>query len=1046
MKLSGWKLALAALVILAALALMVNVSSHMVQAAPAPGQIFIDLNGNMTYDPGTEALYAKVQWAIDNATAGNSVVVGAGTYTEQLLVGSSINLVGASMANTTIGCPATLTPQPAMVTVFGASRVNLTGFTLSGPGSALGMGLYVIDDSYVHVWDCTFNDIRHNPVDSSQSPTCIKLGNATTLTVGAGLIEDCVFNNWQKAAIRVDGAGAYAEIRGCAIHGWSTSSTLVVQVGVQVINGADAWIHGNTIGQIGGINSGRGIMLENGGKAIVENNNLTGINTAGDSATGIYLLSPGTPVTIRNNMMAYWAWGAYVSGTVQGPRFESNTFSLNRGSGLQLENAQNTTILYNNFTQNGLPTGGNGLIISSDSANSYAHYNNFRGNNFGIYSDVIMPFDATLNYWGSFSGPSDSGLGTGDSVHEISGHPITWNPWLKSPYPPAIPISGTGTKGLVDALTMLDLSASAGISVQMTGTATPLVTAFRYSQNPAGAFDGRSLQRYIDVRISTSTGVTQLTVTMHYNQTEVPVGMNESELRLYWWNGTQWSVVSNSRVDISANLIIADFRTDTQPTVGQLLGTAFLGGTPRVSLNPSIGLAGTLITVQGAGFFPFSSVTMKFVDNFVAVGFASWRGTVSVQGLAPYAMPGDYKVSLTDALGTTSSSPFTMVDATGLDIQTSVGSMHFRGEMANLWASTSISGVSVDVDNLTAKLYAPDQSAINLTITHVAPGLYLMNLVIPLDAPFGDYAFVVTANYGSHMGIGLTGTQISQTLTGFDARLTGIEGSIATIQTDVGAIQLNLSNINISLVSINGSMAVLQTDVGAIQADLATIGANLTSMNGSMVTIQTQLGNLTVNISAINAHLISIDGNMTTIQTDLGSMQTNISSIQASLVGISGNMATVESTLGRVDLNVTAINAHLASIDGTMAMVQTSLGEMEIYLNDIDARIISMHGTVAQINTTCGALTVSMAALDVKVVAMQGSLVTIQTTLGTMDGQIIAIQGSTATIETQLGTITADVKDVANNTNNNHTTIIVLLILILVVLIGMYFWKLRKVL
>ena len=1074
MKPRGWKIALAALLFLAALAIMVNVTSHAVQAAPLPGQVFIDLNGNMTYDPGTETLYAQIQYAIDNATIGQTVVVGAGTYTEQLSIDASISLVGASMANTTLSCPASLNAMQSVIAVFGSAQANLTGFTISGPSNTLGRGLYVIEDSYVHVWNCTFTNIRHNPVDSSQSPICIRLGNATSLSVGTGLIENCTFTNWQKAAIRVDSAGSYAEVRGCIVHGWSTSSTLVVQVGIYVINYASAYIHDNVIDLIGGTSGGYGVLLQNGATAVIERNQLTGINTGGDSAIGIFMLDPGPGVLVANNTITHWAWGAYISNTVHGPMFAYNLIALNRGSGLQLSNAQNTSMQYNNFIENGLVTVGNGLIITSGSANSWAHYNNFIGNYRGIYAGVNLPFDATLNYWNSFSGPSDSGLGTGDAVHELAGNPVAWNPWLKSQYPPAEPISGSGTKAIVDGLTMLDLSSSAGISVQMTGAGSPLVTAFRYSRNPVEPFYGLSLERYIDVHISTTTGVTQLTVIIHYNQTDVPSGMDESNLRMYWWNGTQWLVVTDSRVDAVANLLYADFRGDTQPTLGQMVGTPLLAGCPVMTVSPSFGPAGTLITAQGTGFFPFSSVTLKLADNFVATSYATWKGNVTVQSLVPLAQEGDYRISLMDSLGCTASSDFQVIDDAALDIQVSVGSLHFRGELATFWASTSLNGMPVDVDNLTARLYNPALGVLNLTAIQVAPGLYCMNFTIPMNAQFGDYAFVVMANYGSHQGIGLTGGQISQTLSGFDARLTAIEGELATIQTDVGAIQMDLGSINARLTSINGRLALIETDVGEIQADVAVIGAVVTSVNGSVATIQsdmgilmenvtainaqiigldsnvaliqTDLGMVQTNITAINAHLVSIDGSLATIQTSVGTITSNVAEIQTTLVGISGDIATVQSTLGRIDVNLTAVNAHLVAIDGTLATVQTSLGTMQTSLNSINARLVAVQGTVATINTTCGALTVSLAALDAKVVQVQGSQVIIQTSLGNINGEIVAMQGDIATIQTDMGIVTAGVKNLENNANNNSTFIIVLLLLIMVILIGLYFWKLRKVL
>lgn len=1067
MRIRAWKIALGALLVLAAMAIVVNVTSHAAQAAPAPGQIFIDLNGNATYDPATETLYAKVQYAIDNATAGQTVMVGAGTYTEQLSIDKGISLVGASMANTTISCPATLSTLPSIISVFGDTSVNMTGLRVSGPGSALGTGLYVIGGSHVHVWDCAFDDIRHSPVDSSTSPICIKLGNATTLSVGTGLIEDCLFTDWQRSAIQVDSAGSYAEVRGCVIQGWSTYSTVVVQVGVHVLDSATAYIHDNNISDIGGTGSGRGVILENGGAAVIEHNQLTGLNMTGDTAIGVYMQNSGAGTIASNNTIEYWLWGCYVTGTSTGPKLADNLIANNRGSGVQLTNAANTAILRNDFIANGLDTTGNGLVVTAGSANSVARYNNFIGNYYGLWLSVNVPFDATLNYWGSYSGPSGSGLGIGDEIHESVGHPVSWNPWLRDGYPPAVPISGIGSKLTLSDLLTFDLSGSAGISVQMTGSGTPLVTAFRYSINPVGPFYGLMMDRFIDVHISSDSGVTQLTVSVFYNQTDLPVGMVESDLQVYWWDGAQWAPVSDSSVDTDANILTATFSAGTTPTLAQLVGTPFMCATPSVTVDPVTGPSGTLVTAHGTGFYPHSSVSVRFADNVIATSATAWNGNVTMVCLVPVAQPGGFLIEMVDSHSGRATTPFLVEDDSALSILVDVGPLHFRGEEATFWATASLNGAPVDLDNYTATFYLANMSVVSLNATRIATGLYRIDMSIPLSAGFGDSALVMTGSNGSHQGVGMSVVEISQTLTGFGAQLTAIQGGVATIQTDVGAIQMDLAAMNATLTSVDAGVATLQTDVGRIQADLALINATLTSVNGTLAVIQTDFGALMLNISSIDARLASIDGSIATIQTELGSISGNITSIDGrlatletsvgtlqvdvtaigvTLVGVTVSLAEIQTTLGRIDLNLTAVNAHLTAIDGTLATVQTSLGTVQASLDAIDARLVSMQGTLATVNTTCGALTVSLAALNAKVTQIGDNVVQIQTTLGTINGEIVSMQGSLATIQTDLGTVSADVKDAQNNSNNNSTVIIVLLILVLVILIGLYFWKLRKVL
>ncbi|HXW95913.1 MAG TPA: right-handed parallel beta-helix repeat-containing protein [Nitrososphaerales archaeon] len=80
--------------------------------------------------------YPTIQSAINAASAGDTVQVLAGNYTEQLFLNKSISLVGAGAASTVINAPKHIIPDSSGllwgVHVFQDSSVNISGFTF-GP-------------------------------------------------------------------------------------------------------------------------------------------------------------------------------------------------------------------------------------------------------------------------------------------------------------------------------------------------------------------------------------------------------------------------------------------------------------------------------------------------------------------------------------------------------------------------------------------------------------------------------------------------------------------------------------------------------------------------------------------------------------------------------------------------------------------------------------------------------------------------------------------------------------------------------------------------
>jgi nitrous oxidase accessory protein len=71
--------------------------------------------------PGT-----PIQDAIDDASAGDTILVHAGLYNEKITVDKTLSIIGDSKTNTIIQPPAA---SPGTVITISASWVNVTGFT-----------------------------------------------------------------------------------------------------------------------------------------------------------------------------------------------------------------------------------------------------------------------------------------------------------------------------------------------------------------------------------------------------------------------------------------------------------------------------------------------------------------------------------------------------------------------------------------------------------------------------------------------------------------------------------------------------------------------------------------------------------------------------------------------------------------------------------------------------------------------------------------------------------------------------------------------------
>ena len=309
---------------------------------------------------------------------------------------------------------------------------------------------------------------------------------------------------------------------------------------------------------------------------------------------------------------------------------------------------------------------------------------------------------------------------------------------------------------------------------------------------------------------------------------------------------------------------------------------------PMFDYMPKAPVTGEAITFNASDSYvtsPFEGVTI------VSYGWDFGDGSSGTDIIAShvYGELGTYEVMLTVTDSNGNSRSLTMevtVSRWYIDVQVSVGTIHFRGEIAEFYIETSIWGKPVDITSVTATLYhGSGQTSLTSLVQNVGTGLYRISYSIPTDAATGTYAAVVEVNYAGLSGTSMDTFEISSTLTDWNARLTTIEGDIATIKTDIGIIKTNLTTINAHLTSISNGIATIETDIGIVKA----------------------------NLTAINASVVNVDDNVATVRTDLGMVKTSVDSLKTDVGAVQNKLPTDTGTIATL-LYVAIVFALLSMI------------------------------------------------------------------------------------------------------------------------------------
>ena len=314
--------------------------------------------------------YAQIQWAVDNASASDTIIVRDGTYIENINVNKRLTV---QSENGTANCIVRAANKNDHVFVVSANYVTIRGFTITNATEFQKAGIYINSSGHSNVSD---NIVSNN-------------------NFGIHLSSSSYNNSLQNNTVSNNHIiGIYLDNSSC-----------------------------NTItNNIANMNEQKNIVLDSGSLNTLIN------NTASYSGSGIYILYSSDNVLL-NNTVSEDLYGIYLFSSCDN-NLTGNIVSSNTGElgGITLFwNSNDNTLTSNNVSSNSQY----GIYLDASYNNLiYNNYFNNTNNSFDDGTNIWNTSNTTGpniiggpfiggNYWSDYTGVDNNGNGFGDTPYDI---------------------------------------------------------------------------------------------------------------------------------------------------------------------------------------------------------------------------------------------------------------------------------------------------------------------------------------------------------------------------------------------------------------------------------------------------------------------------------------------------------------------------------------------------------------------------------------------------------------------------------------------------
>ena len=423
-----------------AISIAIVVTTSVIAATQQPSLVS---SSDIIYVPDD---HAKIQWAIDNASAGDTIIVKSGTYYENVNVNKQLILRGI---DTGTGKPVVDAGGSGNAITLSADGITLDGFDATNSKSGMEIaGIKVISNSNtikgnnacknyhngIYLYASDNNTITCNTVNNNNNGIYLYASGSNNITGNDARNNDnygiWLYSSSNNTITCNDASNNYhfgIILRDSSnnnnISGNTVSDTTFndgIRLWVSCNNNK---ITGNTVTN----SNERGIRLW-----VSCNNNKITSNTVSNNCYGICLdSSSNSTVTCNTANNNYWQ-GIDLSYS-SNSTITCNTANNNYDIGISLGSSSNCTITCNTASNNSI-----GIMIYTTSNNNKIYLNNFMDNVNSFYSygstnniwnsaeKITYTYKGatyenyTGNYWDDYTGSDAESDGIGDTPYSIN--------------------------------------------------------------------------------------------------------------------------------------------------------------------------------------------------------------------------------------------------------------------------------------------------------------------------------------------------------------------------------------------------------------------------------------------------------------------------------------------------------------------------------------------------------------------------------------------------------------------------------------------------
>jgi parallel beta-helix repeat protein len=335
--------------------------------------------------------YAKIQWAVDNASAGDTIFVWNGSYTENVNVSKRLTLEGEGADVVTV----TAANSGDHVFDVTADYVNISGFAVRGATDSDMAGIYLDNADYCNISENNvYGNYRGILLSSSKRNTLANntiSGNHRGIGIESSSNYNTLTNNTVNSnhdyGIYLDHLSNYNTLENNTANSNSH--------GIYMEDSNSNVLVNNTVSD-----NGVGIGMDH------SSNNILKSNTANSNNWGGICLWRSSNNTLKSNTANSNSHGIHFYDT-DNNNITCNRVQNNTQYGFRLYNADNNNITCN-LVQNNIERG---FYIHSGSTDNDVSYNNIIENGnynatsggweWQFYIDQYNPVEAKHNYWGA---------------------------------------------------------------------------------------------------------------------------------------------------------------------------------------------------------------------------------------------------------------------------------------------------------------------------------------------------------------------------------------------------------------------------------------------------------------------------------------------------------------------------------------------------------------------------------------------------------------------------------------------------------------------